>query len=177
MRNSNERYGTVARALHWAIGLLLLGQIAGGFIVFEFMDKSATRSALALMHMAMGSTLLLLVLARIAWRRHDRPPPFPAAMSAREQRGTRFGHRGLYLLMLAMPLIGLAIPGSAGRATDVFGLFRIPSFVPVNESLHDALEAAHEWGAYLLIALIVIHVGAALYHKFVKDDGILERML
>lgn len=177
MRNTADRYGPVARALHWSIGLLFVLQIAGGFVAFELMEKGATRSALISMHKAMGVALLALVLVRIAWRLYDAPPALPAAMPVRERQGARVGHALLYLLMLAMPLIGLSIGAFADRPTDVFGLFTIPAFFSADEAMHDLMEDLHVWGAYAFSALIVLHVAAALMHKLIRKDGIADRML
>jgi len=179
LRNAADRYGLVARALHWTIGLLLLAQLAGGFYVFEFMAKGATRSALIGVHKAMGVTILLLVLARVAWRLYDRPPALPAVMPALEQAGTRVGHAALYLAMLAMPLVGLWVADSGGRATDVFGLFEVPVLIGAGETefWHEVAETTHVWGAYLLLALIALHAITALYHKFLKRDALADRML
>jgi cytochrome b561 len=177
MRNTVDRYGPVARGLHWAIGLLIIGQLIGGFVAFELMGKSAERSALIGVHKAMGVMLLLLVLARIGWRLYDAPPALPAAMPERERQGARVGHALLYLLMLAMPLIGLSIGAFADRPTDVFGLFTVPAFFTANESMHDLMEDLHVWGAYLFGALIVLHLAAALMHKFIRKDGIADRMI
>jgi len=177
MRNTADRYGTMARVLHWAIGLLFIAQLAGGLYVFEFMERSAERSAMIGLHKAMGVTLLLLVLVRIGWRLYDPPPALPASMPAREQQGARVGHALLYLLMLVMPLIGIAIGSFNDRPTDVFGLFTIPALFAPNEELHELMEHLHAWGAYALGALIALHLAAAVYHKAVKKDGVADRML
>ena len=177
MRNTADRYGPVARGLHWAIGLLVLAQIAGGFVAFELLGKSAERSALIGVHKAMGVMLLALVLVRIGWRLYDAPPALPAAMPERERQGARVGHALLYLLMLAMPLIGLCIGAFADRPTDVFGLFTVPAFFDADDSMHELMEDLHVWGAYLFSALIVLHLAAAVMHRFIRKDGIADRML
>lgn len=177
LRNTADRYGLVARALHWAIGLLLLGQIVAGFCAFEFMAKSAERSALIGVHKALGVVLLILVLVRIGWRINDRPPALPAALPERERKLASGGHHLLYLLMLLMPVLGILIVAYAGGSTDVFGMFTVPAFVGKDEALHDFFEDAHVWGAYALAAIIAVHAGAALWHKLVRKDGIAERML
>ena len=177
VRNSTERYGLVARALHWSIGLLIIGQIALGFWTFEFMEKTAARSANVSLHKALGVVLLILVLARIAWRLYDQPPALPAAMSAQERTGARLGHTLLYILMLAMPILGLLTSDTGGRPTDVFGLFTVPMMVGENEDLHEFFEDAHKLGAYALGLMIALHFGAALYHRFIRKDGVADRML
>lgn len=177
MRNTADRYGTVARALHWAIGLLFIAQIMGGFWVFEFMEKGDLRRQMIGVHKEMGVLLLALVLVRIAWRLYDPPPALPAAMPAHERQGARVGHALLYVVMLAMPVIGLCIGAFADRPTDVFGLFTIPAFFSANEGMHEAMEELHEWGAWLFVVLIAVHLAGAVYHKWIKQDGVADRML
>lgn len=176
MRNTADRYGPVARILHWSIGLLLVLQLAGGFWAFEFMERGAERSAMIGLHKAMGVVLLALVLVRIGWRLFDPPPALPAGMPVHEREGARVGHALLYLLMVAMPVIGLCIGAFADRPTDVFGLFVIPAFFEANEGLHEVMEDLHVWGAYLFSALIVLHAAAAVVHKL-RKDGVADRML
>src|SRR5687767_6983414 len=105
IRNSAERYGLVARALHWSIGLLIVAQLVLGFWTFEFMERTAARSANVNLHKALGVMLLILVLVRIGWRIHDKPPPLPASVGVQERVGARLGHMLLYILMFAMPIL------------------------------------------------------------------------
>lgn len=176
VRNTAERYGLVARALHWTIGALIVAQIVVGFWTFEFMEKSAERSANIGTHKALGVLLLFFVIARISWRAYDHAPPLPASISAQERTGARLGHMLLYILMLAMPILGLLTNDAGGRSTDVFGLFTVPMMIGENEDLHDFFEDAHKVGAYALGILIVLHLATALYHRFVRRDGVAERI-
>lgn len=177
VRNTAERYGLVARALHWSIGALIVAQLVLGFWTFEFMERTAERSANVNLHKALGVMLLIMVLARIAWRFYDRAPPLPASISAQERTGARLGHMLLYILMLAMPILGLLTSDTGGRATEVFGLFTVPVMVGEDEGLHEFFEDAHKVGAYALGVLIVAHFASAMYHRFVRRDGVAERML
>lgn len=177
LRNSNDRYGLVARVLHWSIGTLIVLQLTVGFWTFEFMERSAARSANINAHKAMGVLLLILVLARIAWRAYDPAPALPAAMSAQERTGARLGHMLLYMLMVAMPILGLLTADTGGRPTEVFGLFTVPLMIGEDEGLHEFFEDAHKFGAYALGVLILFHLAAALMHKLHRKDGVAERML
>jgi len=177
IRNSSDRYGLVARVLHWSIGLLIVFELALGFWTFEIMGRTAARSANVSLHKALGVTLLVLILARIAWRIYDRPPPLPATLSAYERTGARISHALFYILILAMPIIGLLVGDTGGRATDVFGLFEVPMMVGEDENLFEYFDAAHKLGAFALSLLIVLHLDRAAFHRFVRKDGVAERML
>lgn len=177
MRNTAERYGPVARALHWTMALLLIAQIIGGVYVFEFMARSAERSALIGVHKALGVVLLFLVLVRLAWRAYDAAPPLPAALSERMKAYAKAGHGALYAFMVLLPIGGLLIGAFADRATDVFGLFTIPAFFEPNEALHELAEGAHKYGGWALGVFIVGHVAIAIWHKLIRKDGVADRML
>jgi cytochrome b561 len=176
-RNTAERYGVIARVLHWAIGALLLVEIAIGIVAFELLERSAQRSALIGVHKALGVTLLALVLVRIVWRALDRPPALPATMCEAERRGARAGHALLYLLMLAVPVLGWISSDLGGRAIDVFGMFSIPSVLGEHEELHEAFETGHQVAAWSLLGMIALHVAGALYNHLFRTDGVLRRML
>jgi cytochrome b561 len=177
VRNTAERYGIVARVLHWSIGALIVAQLVLGFWTFEFMERTAARSANVNLHKALGVVLLILVLLRVAWRLHDPAPPLPASVGAQERVGARLGHVLLYILMVAMPVLGLLTSDTGGRPTDVFGLFTVPLMVGESEELHEFFESAHKVGAWALGILIVFHVAAAAMHRFVRKDGVTDRML
>jgi cytochrome b561 len=86
----------------------------------------------------------------------------------------------LYLLLLAMPIVGYvanSAMGEAGTPTPFFGLFELPPIVAPNEPLSERLFMLHRWVGYLVIALVLMHVSAALYHYFIRGDGVLLRML
>jgi cytochrome b561 len=177
MRNTTDRYGLVARVLHWSIGLLLICQVLGGLYVFKVMERGAERTAMVGLHKAMGVTLFLLVLARIAWRLYDKPPAFPAGLGQRMADMAKAGHGALYAFMIGLPILGLLTSDTGGRPTDVFGLFTVPVMIGEDEALHELFEVAHVYGAWAFGLFIVGHIGVALWHKYGRKDGVADRML
>ena len=85
-------------------------------------------------------------------------------------------HSALYLLFFAVPLLGWAYSSATGFSVVLFGVLPLPDWVPVNESLADALNPAPRYPAYALAALVSLHVPAALKHHFIDRDGLLSRM-
>lgn len=179
------RYDSVAMFLHWATALLILGDfaLAESFARFNPGDTLYFTSAYDL-HMALGSCVLLLSVARIAWRlTHPRPPLPEMVLSLRVL--ARAAHLLLYVFMLAVPLSGWLILSLRHQATGVFGLFRwawpLPVIVtmshPNRVTLHDALLPAHVWMSYAGMCLVGVHVLAALYHHLARRDDVLRRML
>jgi cytochrome b561 len=87
------------------------------------------------------------------------------------------GHAFLYLFLLALPLTGWLLTNAQGKAASFFGLFNLPMLVAKNRDLVDQLGDIHETGAWVFIALVGLHVGAALWHHFWRKDQVLRSML
>lgn len=167
-----QRYGAVARALHWLIALLIVTQIALGWTMGAV--AKPTGRMLESWHISFGVLVLLLTLARIAWRLTHRPPPMPAGLSGWETGLAHAAHAGFYLLLLAIPLTGWFMESTGTRPIHVFGLTwpHFPGAAAVlagrdPRAVKEALEQAHGTPlVWTLIALIVLHVAGALKHQF-----------
>jgi cytochrome b561 len=178
------RYTAVAIALHWTIAALILTNIglAWWFGTLEGVDRLAPTQV----HKAIGISVLLLTLARIAWRLTHKPPPLPP-MAPWERWAANAVHAALYVFMLAMPLTGWAMVSASRqiRAFPItFGFFDWPAIEPLarlpREQMHQAHRlflTSHEALAWLAYGLLTLHVGAALLHQFIHRDSVLHRML
>lgn len=170
---SDERYNAVARALHWIIAALIIGNIAGG-LLHEPLEDVVNLMPL---HKASGLTVLVLSLVRIAWRLTWRAPAYPAEMSALEVFAAKATHFAFYALMLAMPLTGWIMASAGKYPLSWFGLFDWPKLPVTRESpLYGIAHEGHELLGWLTLALVVLHVGAALRHHFLLKDNVLRRM-
>ncbi|MDN3920781.1 cytochrome b [Roseateles violae] len=170
------RYDRVARALHWLIGLALLAQIAFGFLLDEIAPRGTpARGAVINLHKSIGLVLALAIVLRLAWRLRHRPPPWPAAMPAWQQRAAAWGHRGLYLCMLAMPLSGYLASNFSKHGVRFFGLALRP-WGPDLPAVYGLFNGLHIATAWLFLALIAGHVLAALKHAWIDRDGVFARM-
>jgi len=179
-----QRYSTVAMSLHWAIALLMIGNI--GLAWYFNSLPHALRSPPTQLHKSIGITVLLLTLARIAWRFIGPPPPLPDSLRPWEKVGARISHVVFYGLMLGLPLTGWAMvsasPLVAVHPTVLFGVVLWPTF-PFpgldSDALHDAhktLELGHGLLAKLAYLTIAVHVLAALKHQFLDRDDVVARM-
>ena len=83
----------------------------------------------------------------------------------------------MYVLFLAVPLLGWAYSSAAGFPVVWFGVWQLPDLVTANSELAEAIKPWHMITAYTLAALIVLHIAAALKHQFIDRDGLLRRML
>ncbi|MBX3703349.1 MAG: cytochrome b [Steroidobacteraceae bacterium] len=175
LRNTPERYGSVAQALHWLVVLLLTGQVAVGKIA-DGMPDGFDKLVLLARHKSVGITILALAVIRLAWRLIDRPPP-PPPMPRWQLLASRATHWGFYALLFALPLSGWMMSSASNYPVSWFGLAQLPDLVAPDRDLKHLLEEVHETLVGALIALALLHVAAALKHHFLDRDGLLWRML
>lgn len=171
-----DRWGVVSQLFHWvSAGLLLAIGVVG--LVMVDMPNTPDKISMYALHKSLGLTLLAIVVLRLLWRLL-RPVPAPLpGMSPLLRRTASTVHWGLYVLMLAMPLTGWLYNSASGYPLQWFKLFNLPALASRDESLAETAEWLHESGFWLLVALAVGHVFAALYHHVFLGDGTLRRML
>lgn len=168
------RYTTTAIALHWLLALLIAAAVVLGATMTS-LPLSPTRLRLFNVHKWLGVTILALSALRLAWRLGHAPPPtLPGP--AWQQATARWTQRALYALFLAVPLAGWAYSSAAGFPVVWLGVLPLPDLAPVDRGLASVLKSAHGTLAWTLAALAALHVAAALKHRFVDGDGLLDRM-
>jgi len=189
-------YTAVAIVLHWAIAAAIVVNIFLGWWMHEAIEETQTAAAAIAgyqLHKSIGLTVLLLSLVRVAWRIANPPPPLPESMPAWEAFAAKATHWAFYTLMIAIPLSGWIYVSTgwspeADRPLEVptlfFGLFQVPHLFGLSHaaeatraSLSEAAIEAHEllvWGA---LALLALHVGAALKHWLIDRDRVLPQMV
>ena len=178
------RYTRVAIAFHWAIAALVLALLGIGLAMTHADLAPMRRFQLYQWHKSVGLTVLVLSLLRLGWRAFHRPPPLPAAMPALERGAAHLAHAVLYALIIAMPLVGWALVSASpfNIPTVLYGVVPWPHLpivtdLPNKAAVEAGLKLVHASGAWFLIALLVLHAGAALRHHFVLRDDTLRRML
>ena len=129
-KNTPLRYGTVAMTLHWLIALLIIANICIGLYFADLPHSDPSKLSLAQLHKSIGLTVLMLSLARVAWRLINPVPPLPRGMNPALRFFARATHVLLYVLIIAIPLTGWmlvsASPLGALVPTMYFGLFQWP---------------------------------------------------
>jgi cytochrome b561 len=168
-------YTRTAIILHGLMALL----IAGGFLVGLYMVNlplSPLKLQLYSYHKWAGVSVAALLLLRVAWRASHPPPPLPAGMPRWELNAAHASHLLLYLLMICVPLSGWLMSSAKGVTTVYLGLWPLPNAVTRDEALGFFLGALHRMLTYALLALVTLHVAAALKHHFIDRDGLLGRM-
>ena len=167
-------YGAVARLLHWVIVLLVALLFVVGWIMPDVRHDTRPVGLIA-WHLGIGATLLAAMAIRIAWRITHRPPPHtlsPALAAA--SRGTHFL---LYLALVAVPLLGWANASSRGWPVKLFGAAPLPALTSAGSQSGHVAGDVHGALAWALFALIAIHVAAALFHRYVLKDRVMQRMM
>lgn len=168
-----QRYNSVARALHWILAILIIGNLAGGLL------HDALEGVVEVMpiHKATGLLILALAVFRIVWRLTNRPPPLPGHVHGLERTAAQAAHAGLYALMLVMPLTGWIFSSAGKWPLSFYGLFDVPKLpFTKGDPIVGAAHEGHEILGWVFLALIVLHIAAALRHHFVLKDNVLRRM-
>jgi cytochrome b561 len=171
-----DRYTKTAIALHWIIALLVIANI-GLAELTEDLSREA-RGPYMDIHKAIGISVLVLTLARIAWRIGHKPPPLPASMPAWQTATARLTHFAFYLLLIMLPLSGWIWMSTYPAPFAYFGLFDMPLWpVAGQEALGETLHEGHEIMGKAMIVLVVLHVLGALKHLIIDKDGSFQRMM
>ena len=173
--SSRPPYDRLTIILHWTTLALVLVQLASAWLIDHGGGREVGAAALTV-HRSSGSVLWLVVASRLVWRVTGMQlPPFPPKMSRLHIAGVHLSEYGLYLLLLAQPLTGLADTLLRGRPFALF-VWNIPTLVARDKPDAALAHLAHMVGAYALVALVTVHALAALTHRFMLNDGVFESM-
>jgi len=177
LRNTPLRYGAMALTIHWlTVALVLIAWLLG--IFGDALPRGAARAGGLLVHIWAGLAVLSLLVARVAWRIGDAPPPpEPTVLGAWGEHAARIGHFALYALLAAVPLVGIAVQFGRGRPLSIFGLFEIASPWVADRAFARSAREVHELLAHALVILAALHAAAALVHHWLLRDRTLKRML
>jgi len=170
-------YSPMQKALHWSIFLLVVGLYGVTYGEAFFPRGDPGRDAIWWLHISFGLLLAVLVLWRIAMRLATGAPALPPGMSPLERRLAAVAHSALYLLLVVLPVLGIALTWLRGDALSFFGLFTLPAPVAADRELARTVKELHELAANLILAVAGLHAAAALWHHYVRRDSVLKRML
>jgi cytochrome b561 len=175
-RNSTETYGLIHIVLHWTTAALIavllpLGLWMTGLDYYDPWYKKAPD-----LHRSIGVVTALVLVARLTWRLFNAKPT-PLACSRREILAGKAAHLLLYLIPFLLVVSGYLISTADGRAVDVFGWLEIPATLHGIEGQEDVAGDIHFVLAMTLLAIVTLHILAALRHHYVLKDSTLKRML
>lgn len=186
----SSRYTGTAVTLHWLVALLIFAGFGLGFTMVD-MSFSPQKLKFYSWHKWIGLTIFALVAFRLIWRLTHPAPAMPESMPAWQQKAAHASHLLMYVLFFAIPLSGWLFSSAKGIQTVYLGLVPLPDLL--TKDMGDIVLAAadaekpftvaelirlfHKFMNYLLAALVLTHIAAALKHHFIDRDDILGRMV
>ena len=172
---STVRYNPISVVFHWLMAAIIVATWSIAIVVSD-MPLSPARITGYSWHKWLGVTVFFLVLLRLVWRATHPAPQLEIKMPAWQERAMQLTHFALYLLMMVIPLVGWLMSSAKGYTVNYFGLFELPDLLSKDKALGHQLKDLHEYLADVLVALVSLHVLAALKHQFIDRDGLLSRM-
>ena len=171
-----DHYPATSKLLHWLVAacVLITAPVA---IAMTRIGEGPTRDVLYNLHKSLGVLILILMILRLLNRLVAGALAPEAEIAPWQKAVSSIVHTSLYVLLLAMPVVGYIANSAYGATTPFFGLFEVPGITGKNEELATRLFTLHRWVGWLVILLALTHVSAALYHHFIRRDAVLKRML
>jgi len=173
------QYGTVAKWFHWITVALMAVALPVGFVIQHIKDDH--KMAFYAIHESAGVTLFAVALLRLAWRLTHRPPVLPAEIPAPMRIAASAVHHLLYTLLIVQPIFGFFATNAFGfplrGQTAYLGLIEFPKFMEKDQGLAEALLLVHTIFGWTILALLIAHIGGAVFHHAIRRDGTLMRML
>ena len=173
MSQPSQHFPLTARMLHWSMAALILLML---FVGIGMVASISLRPTLVSLHRPIGIAILLLLIVRLINRALHQPPPLPVDLSAIQALAARSSHWLLYGLMFALPLVGWAMLSAGGYPVTMFNGVALPPIAPHDATIYAVLRSAHTWLALLLLVTVLMHLAAALYHAWVRRDGVFASM-
>jgi len=177
IKNSQDHYGSVSKLFHWLTVLILIGMFTIGFFGGSVQD-AATRSSLYQGHKATGLLVIMITLLRLGWKLINPRPRLPDNIPAWQRKSANAAHFLLYGFLLAMPFSGWIMATAAGKYPNFYGLFVAPlPGIEQSKALAKTFSQVHGIIAWCFLAVIALHLLAALKHHFINRDTVLRNML
>ena len=174
-RNTKRSWGSLSKALHWLIVLLIINQ---WLIAERAEDLTGFQKFTALnWHKWFGMTIFMLAIVRLVWRIANPVPDLVAETRPWERVLARVSHFLLYALIFAMPLTGWIMSSAKAFGVSWFNLFQFPNLVGKNEQLYEIMRDTHHLLFKVLVATALLHAAGALKHHFIDRNEVLKRML
>lgn len=173
---SSPRHAGAVRASHWLTVALLVAAFA---LIWwrEGLEDSAERRTVLAWHLTAGILVAFLTLTRILRRRFGAPLPQQPDLTEAERKASTLVHLGLYGLLVATPVVGYLAATTRGHAPGMFDHVPLPTLMARNRDLAEVLQGWHEWLAIAILVVVGLHVAGALFHHFIRKDGVLRSML
>lgn len=176
MEKDGLHYGLVSRLNHWLVAVVFIGMLCFGFFLSYGGLTPEVRRALMPVHKSIGTLFLVYASWRVLWRLIQGFPKDISATPPWQHCLARVVHWLLLISVVSMPLSGVVMSLYGGRSIDVFGWFTLPAQAKTHLVSRLAHEI-HEIAPLFIVALVLLHISAALKHHFLDKDNTLRRML
>jgi cytochrome b561 len=174
-RNTTRSWGSLSKAFHWLIVLLIINQWWIGERADD-LQGLAKLEALGL-HKSFGMTIFMLAVLRLLWRLVNPTPELATETKPWERVLARISHFLLYALIFAMPLTGWMMSSAKNYPVSWFKLFQFPDLVAPAEQTFQQMRDLHHLLFKVLVGVALLHVAGALKHHFIDRNDVLKRML
>ncbi|MGB0499493.1 MAG: cytochrome b [Rubricella sp.] len=169
-------YATSTRWLHWITALVVIATLPVGAIMTTEGLPREVQNGLYIFHKNVGVVILLLVGARLVVRATTVSEPLPATVPAWQRTAAAAGHAALYILLIVMAVSGYVRVAAGGFPIESLDALGVPPLVPRSDGLAETAQWIHSSARFILVAFILLHVGAALQHGLIKRDGVFSRI-
>ena len=175
-RNTTRSWGSLSKALHWIIVLLIINQ----WVIAERADalpNGLAKLQVLAWHKSFGITILMLAAIRLVWRLMNPTPDLTAETKLWERVLAKLSHLLLYALIFAMPLTGWMMSSARNFPVSWFKLFQLPDLVAPGEQTFHQMNDLHHLLFKVLVGVALLHIAGALKHHFHDKNDVLKRML
>ncbi|MGL4241849.1 MAG: cytochrome b [Beijerinckiaceae bacterium] len=177
--SGEQHYSGAARQFHWITAGFVFLLIPIGLYMVErgkATNFDGLTNTLYTSHKTFGFLLLLIIVARLGYRLMKGAPPDEPTLEPWQKAAAHLTHWGLYALLLAVPLLGwIGVSYYDARGT-LLGV-NLPALVGKDVKTAETVFMFHKLGAILIALMVFAHIGAALFHHFIRKDGVLRRMM
>lgn len=172
---SGRRYTELAQALHWITAAFAVALLPVAWVMTSVARDDPARGRLYDLHKSLGLTIWLLMLVRLSWRFTHPAPALGPSTPRWVDWSSKASHWAIYAAFLIMPVTGFTTSSAGGHGVRFWGV-PLPS-LPRDEALSRAAGELHDTGAWIVYALLLLHVAATAWHVGVRRDGVLQRMI
>ncbi len=176
LTDSRTGYGLISIAIHWISALLILFLFGLGIYMVDLGYYDDWYHEAPELHISLGLVVLLLMLVRVVWRVAN-PTPVELAAKRAQNLAATFVKLGLYALVFIVLISGYLITTAEGQPASMFNLIKFPVLTELSSQNVDLAGEIHEYLAWGIVLLVVLHVAGALLHHFIIRDRTLVRML
>lgn len=173
---SERGYTFPARTLHWLTAIIVIGMILAG-IYMANADPGPMKDLVYNLHRSFGILLLPIMLLRLTYRVLSPPPELPPDIPPLQQFAAHATHWALYTLLIIQPIVGWIATSAYRAPISVFWLLELPPIWAEDRPFSETMFFVHRMLGLTIAALVLAHIGAALYHHFVRKDAVLMRMV